>query len=72
MYYWFLTRGGALTSEIGLKFDLVFNSLRRRSTDAAFIRINIPLNQLSAEEAQFVFEDFLRAFQQKVRESLPF
>jgi len=38
MYYWFRTRGGVVTGEYALKWDLVMNSLRRRPTDAAFIR----------------------------------
>lgn len=38
MLYWFRTRGGVITGEYGLKWDLVMNSLRRRPTDAAFIR----------------------------------
>jgi len=72
MYYWFQTRGGVLTSEMGLKLDLVFNSLRRRPTDAAFIRINLPLNKLSEKEARLIFEDFLRTFQHRIKEALPF
>jgi EpsI family protein len=38
MYYWFRTRGGVVTGEYSLKWDLVVNSLARRPTDAAFIR----------------------------------
>jgi EpsI family protein len=38
MYYWFQTRGGTVTGEYSLKWDLVKNSLARRPTDAAFIR----------------------------------
>ncbi|MDH4222015.1 MAG: EpsI family protein [candidate division Zixibacteria bacterium] len=72
MYYWFQTRGGVINSEMGLKLDLVFNALRRRPTDAAFIRINLPLGQLSEEEAQLLFEDFLRTFQPSIKKALPF
>jgi len=72
MYYWFQTRGGILTSELGLKLDLVLNSLKMAPTDAAFIRINIPLNQLSEKEALLIFEDFLRTFQPKIKKALPF
>jgi EpsI family protein len=72
MYYWFQTRGGVITSELGLKLDLMFNSLRRKPTDAAFIRINLPLNQLSEREARVLFEDFLKTFGPKIKETLPF
>jgi len=72
MYYWFQTRGGVLTSEMGLKLDLVFNSLRRRPTDAAFIRINLPLNKLREKEAHLIFEDFLQTFEPEIKEALPF
>lgn len=36
--YWFRTRGGDLSGEYALKWDLMMNSLARRPTDAAFIR----------------------------------
>ena len=72
MYYWFQTRSGIITSELGLKLDLVFNSLKRAPTDAAFVRINLPLNQLSEKEAQLMLEDFLKVFLPKIKEILPF
>lgn len=72
MYYWFQTRGGVITSELGLKLDLMFNSLRRKPTDAAFIRINLPSNQLSEKEALLLFEDFLKTFGPSIKETLPF
>ncbi len=40
MIYWFQTRSGTVTDEYALKWDLVRNSLRRRPTDAAFIRFH--------------------------------
>lgn len=43
MLYWFRTRGGTVTGEYALKWDLVVNSLRRRPTDAAFIRYSAAL-----------------------------
>ncbi|MFH0931729.1 MAG: exosortase C-terminal domain/associated protein EpsI [Candidatus Zixiibacteriota bacterium] len=72
MYYWFQTRSGIITSELGLKLDLVLNSLKRAPTDAAFVRINLPLNQLSEKEAQLVLEDFLKVFHSRIKEVLPF
>jgi EpsI family protein len=72
MYYWFQTRSGLVTSELGLKLDLVINSLKRAPSDAAFIRINLPLNQISEREALFMVEDFLKVFQPRIKEALPF
>lgn len=72
MYYWFQTRSGIITSESGLKLDLVLNSLKRAPTDAVFIRINLSLNQLSEKEAQLVLENFLKVFMPKIKKILPF
>jgi EpsI family protein len=72
MYYWFQTRSGLVTSELGLKLDLVINSLKRAPTDAAFIRINLPLNEVSEKEALVLVEDFLKVFQPRIKEALPF
>ena len=72
MYYWFQTRSGLVTSELGLKLDLVLNSLKRVPTDAAFIRINLPLNEVSEKEALVLVEDFLKDFQSGIKEALPF
>ncbi len=72
MYYWFQTRGGIISSELGLKFDLMLNSLKRKPSDAAFIRINLPLNQLSEKEAKVLLEDFLQTFSPRIKEALPF
>lgn len=72
MYYWFQTRSGLVASELGLKLDLVINSLKRAPTDAAFIRINLPLNEVSEKEALVLVEDFLKDFQPGIEEALPF
>lgn len=71
MYYWFQTRSGLITSELGLKLDLVINSLKRAPTDAAFIRISLPVKGLSDKEALSMVEDFLQAFQPSIKQALP-
>ena len=38
MVYWFRTRGGTVTGEYALKWDLITNSIARRPTDAVFVR----------------------------------
>ena len=40
LWYWFRTRGGTVSGEYALKWDLVKSSLARRPTDAAFLRYN--------------------------------
>ncbi len=60
MLYWFRTRGGDLSGEYRLKWDLVLNSLRGRPTDAAFIRYN-------ASERD---RDALREFMTSMRQPL--
>ena len=43
MLYWFETRGGTIRDEFALKWDLMKNSLMLRPSDAAFIRLNLPI-----------------------------
>ena len=43
MLYWFRTRGGTVTGEYALKWDLVRNSLAGRPTDAVFVRYSAPI-----------------------------
>jgi EpsI family protein len=43
MFYWYETRGGSVRSEFALKWDLMVNSLLLRPTDAAIIRLNMPM-----------------------------
>ncbi len=40
MLYWFRTRGGTVTGEYALKWDLLRNSLLGRPTNAAFVRFS--------------------------------
>jgi EpsI family protein len=40
MLYWFRTRGGTVTGEYALKWDLLRNSLLGRPTNAVFVRFN--------------------------------
>lgn len=44
MLYWFETRGGTIRNEFDLKFDLMKNSLLLRPTDAAIVRLTVPVN----------------------------
>lgn len=48
MLYWFRTRGGDLTDEYGLKWDLIKNAIARQPTNATFIRFVAPIDQEAA------------------------
>ncbi len=43
VHYWFVTRSGILSNEFELKWDLVRNSLLGLPTDAAMIRLVLPV-----------------------------
>ena len=45
---WTRTRGGSVTGEYALKWDLVKNSLARKPTDAAFIRFTASSEDVEA------------------------
>lgn len=73
MYYCFLTRGGILTNEFMLKADLVLNSVLRRPTDAAIIRIIFPLPKSGIQQQERrLANEFLALFWPQIKQALPF
>ncbi len=72
MYYWYQTRGGALTNEFAVKWDLAVNSLLFRPTDAAFVRLTLPLANDDLEAAGTKAIRFLNSFYPYLMEALPF
>lgn len=72
MFYWFETRGGTISDEFELKWDLMKNSLLLRPTDAAFIRLSIPLEQRTIEQTTALAVDFFSTFHAYLKEALPF
>ncbi|HZM16988.1 MAG TPA: EpsI family protein [Candidatus Krumholzibacteria bacterium] len=48
MFYWFRTRGGTVTGEYALKWDLLRNAVARRPTDALFVRYVAPSSEDAA------------------------
>ena len=72
MFYWFETRGGTISDEFGLKWDLMKNSLLLRPTDAAFIRLSVPLEQRTIEQTTARAVDFFSTFHSHLKEALPF
>lgn len=68
MVYWFWTQNGIITNEYQLKLDLAINSLLRKPTDAAFIRLNVR----NLENADSIISQFIRDFYPQIQHSLPF
>jgi hypothetical protein len=70
MLYWFETRSGGIRSEYGLKLDLVKNSLLFNATDAALVRLTLPVtgDNLIGQRTPKVFETFYPS----IKASLPF
>lgn len=73
MFYWFETRGGVIRNEFALKWDLMQNSLLLRPTDAAIIRLTVPMERgASLEKTTEAALTFLREFAPAISTSLPF
>lgn len=72
MYYWYETRSGALTDEFAVKWDLAVNSLFLRPTDAAFVRLTVPLLDGDLESADREAIEFLQQLHPYIMEALPF
>lgn len=72
MLYWFWNRSGVITSEYDLKFSLAKNALLRKPTDAAFIRINLPVPQGDHSQALQVAAQFISDVFPAIKKILPF
>ncbi len=72
MFYWFETRSGDIRSEFDIKLDLMKNSLLLRPTDAAFIRLTLPIERGGLEEATARAIAFFDTFHGAIAQSLPF
>lgn len=73
MLYWYETRSGTIRSEFGLKWDLMKNSLQLLPTDAAIVRVNLPLNgndDIDGSTARAIA--FLEQFLPAIDQALPF
>jgi len=72
MFYWFETRTGSIRDEFAIKWDLMKNSLLLRPTDAAFIRLTLPLGEGGLPEATEKAVRFFDTFYMSIERSLPF
>jgi EpsI family protein len=71
--YQYRTHGGATTSELRLKAELVVGSLLGRPLDAAFLRYSTPLEpDEEPEDALVRLTAFARSLEPELREALPF
>lgn len=73
MLYWFETRGGTIRDEFTLKWDLMRNSIFLRPTDAAIVRLTIPIKPGSDfDTASRLGQEFFKRFQPAIEKALPF
>lgn len=69
VYYWYLTRSGEIDSEMGLKLDLIKNSLLGKATDGALIRVTAPLGAGLGDNPDI--RDLLKKIAKDIYRSLP-
>ena len=72
MLYWYQTRSGVLAKETSVKFDLARNSLFRKPTDAAFVRITSPHSEGGSEMSLKLLQDFWSEIAPNLHDALPF
>ncbi len=69
--YWFLTRAGIQSNEFRLKWDLVVNSLFRRPTDAALVRVVLPVDESGLKGARQSIHAFALQLLPALERALP-
>lgn len=69
VYYWYVTRNGEIDSEMGLKLDLIRNSLFGKATDGALIRVTAPLGPVLGDNPDV--QEFIKKFAKDIYSSLP-
>ena len=72
MLYWFETRSGSIRNEYGLKFALIKSALAMKPTDAAIVRVTVPILHGNVDEAVSRSTDFCRSLYPSVKNALPF
>ncbi|MFQ5753371.1 MAG: exosortase C-terminal domain/associated protein EpsI [bacterium] len=72
MLYWYQTRNGTLSNDLSVKFNLAKNSLLRKPTDVAFIRITMPLIDQNLEKTWQTLYNFWQLMSPQVGNALPF
>ena len=71
MFYWFQGRGRFITSEYMQKIYLVIDSITKRRTDEAFVRLIAPVIDGDEKETKETLESFTRLLIPLLQEYLP-
>jgi EpsI family protein len=69
--YWYQTPKRIVASEYAAKFWLAADSIRYRRSDTSLVRVIVPVGQVSAEEAERISKDFVRALLPELNRHLP-
>jgi exosortase D (VPLPA-CTERM-specific) len=72
VYYWFQQRGRAMTNEYLVKWFLFWDSLTRKRTDGALVRLITPLGRTTGmDSADAVLREFARVAEPRLQAYLP-
>jgi EpsI family protein len=70
--YWFHQRGRVIVSEYANKWYMFWDSITRRRTDGALVRLEMPVGEgHSIESAQAVMDGFMMELMQILPEYVP-
>jgi EpsI family protein len=68
--YWYKMKDVYITNDYILKLYMIFNSLKYRRNDAAFIRFSTPANN-NVEDAEYLIDGAIRDFLPLMKDYLP-
>jgi exosortase D (VPLPA-CTERM-specific) len=72
VYYWFMQRGRYLTNEYLVKWYLFWDSLTRRRTDGALVRLTVPVSDAARlDEADAVIRSFIDSAEPRLAYYIP-
>lgn len=72
VYYWFMQRGRYLTNEYLVKWYLFWDSLTRRRTDGALVRLTVPVSDAARlDEADAVVRSFIDSAEPRLAYYIP-
>lgn len=71
-FYWFQQRGRVITDEYMNKFYLALDSITRRRTDGALVRVEMLLKEdETVEQGQKVLDNFIKNFSSELKPYIP-
>jgi exosortase D (VPLPA-CTERM-specific) len=72
VYYWFMQRGRYLTNEYAVKWYIFWDSLTRRRSDGATVRVMMPIDEATdVETASQQLDQFIRSIEPKLYYHIP-